>query len=161
MWVSALFSSYLQAWTSEATFSRGWQHISVFWTFSSPHSKWSLFTFAVFFPSGYTVGIILPHRDDSLFCSLNAPKEWEPVVPGHPLGAGGFPLPSQWCLWLACGTVGCCVQHALGKKQRHEAACSGSRSWVGFQRQVTSDSEMSVRFLPPNISSLKWLFKGS
>lgn len=74
--------------------------------FSSPHSKWSLFAFAVFVPSGSTVGIILSHRDDSLFYSLNTPTGWEPVVPGRPPRAGGFPLPSQGCLWLACGAVG-------------------------------------------------------
>lgn len=49
---------------------------------------------------------LLSHRDDSLFYSLNTPKGWEPMVPGHPPRAGGFPLPSQGCLWLACGAVG-------------------------------------------------------
>lgn len=29
------------------------------------------------------------------------------------------------------------------------------------QGHVASDSEMHVRFVPPNISSLKWLFKGA
>lgn len=62
-----------------------------------------------------------------------------------PLAISVMPLADLWY-------CSCCVQHALGKKQKHEAACSGSRSWVGFQHLVTSDSEMCVHFLPPNIS---------
>ena len=50
-----------------------------------------------------------------------------------------MPLAGLWC-------CRCCVQHASGKKQKHEAACSGSHIWVGFQHLVTSDSEMRVRF---------------